>query len=871
MSKYLEHIEFNGTDIILRDAEARNLIQENVDEIASVKAKANLNEQKIDALTPRVTAAEEDIVALDGRLDTAEDDIDSLELHMSAAEDDIDALEDRVTSLEGTVDSLEDRMDAAEGDIDALEGRMDAAEGDIDNLQDAVDQHADLIDGLSDDVSALEDRMDAVEDKNDAQDDKLDELDRKIAASTYEAGIGIYFGQGVEHTNINVEDELITEIHNSTTKNIEQDTRLTNIENGTTKLPYGKALSITPSGNDQNLNLLDPNNNVLSSVQLPKSGTQLKYDDEGTLTNIDEATLGDYLYYDEDDGTINVDMPRKTGVYGPPPIPGSIEITSASKNYAKMSISAVTIDGTSYTASTLGTFDADVGDFFEVDFSAVSTVLDQIGVQTSLVLEYYDSGAGIDKTLMTIDNFDYATISVNQYKTLILITTDNTGNGYGAVELSAIGRTFHDDIYVGEGLTVDDGHNLKCTVEPGTKVFPVPSSTTPLEVQVQSVTIWEEWDFYFIQPNELYIPSTSTTINTNTDFLNFLNSRSVGEHLLIDFSAVSSDLTSIPAAQDGNTLMYNDGWSSGYLRLDNVSVAAIVAAGYTPEVEVFQVDGSGGDLSRLYDGSMYDHIHFENKNFAVDRATGKVSLKDGDIVRVYRAAYDAATTDSSGAILNLNLDLTSNKYKIGDLVLVDSIVNLDSAQYQYKYAYLNGLLGPNLFKAGHPILLQRVNNNYQSFLDWDVVNDNYKRSYLEDLTFSTMDMSEDTLLYIVGGYADNIGIYTWNSFYGDYPQYVPYDFANSTQPTPIEYGYAENDKMRVELFKYSSAPSYDGVKFYDKAVPYVPSLISCDNNIVGSSEVYKNLGAALANASDKSFRLSSTGIQKNYVMIIYYK
>lgn len=869
MSKYLEHIEFNGTDILLRDAEARGLIQENVDEIASVKAKANLNEQKIDALTPRVTAAEGDIVALDGRLDVAESDIDNLEVHMSAAEDDIDALEDRVTSLEGTVDSLGDRMTTAEGDIDALEGRMDAAEGDIDNLQDAVDQHADLIDGLSDDVSALEGRMDSVEDKNTEQDGKLDELDRKIAASTYEAGIGIYFGQGVDHTNINVEDELITELHNATNKNIEQDTRLTNIENGTTKLPYGKALSITPSGNDQNLNLLDPNNNVLSSVQLPKSGTQLKYDDEGTLTNIDEATLGDYLYYDEDDDTINVDMPRKTGVYGPPPIPGSIAVTSANKNDVKMSISAVTIDGTSYTASTLGTFDADVGDFFEVDFSAVSTVLDQIGVQTSLVLEYYDSGASTDKTLMTIDNFDYATIAANSYKTLILITTDNTGNGYGAVELSAIGRTFHDDIYVGEGLTVDDGHNLKCTVEPGTKVFPVPSSNTPLEVQVQSVTLWEEWGFYFIQPNELYIPSTSTTINTNTDFLNFLVGLSVGDHLLLDFSAVSSDLASIPAAQDSNTLMYNDGWSSGYLRMDNVSVAAIADSGYTAEVEIFQVDGSGGYLSRLYDGSMYDRIYFEDKNFEVDRSTGEVSLKDGDIVRVYKAAYDAATTDSSGAILNLNLDLTSNKYKIGDLVLVDSIVNSDSAQY--KYAYLNGLQGPNIFKAGHQILLQRVNDNYQSFLDWDVVNSNYTRHYLEDLIFSAMDMSEDILLDIVGGYADNMGIYTWNNFYSDYPQYVPYDFANNTQPTPIEYGYAENDKMRVELFKYSSAPSYDGVKLYDKAVPYVPSLISCDNTIVGSSEVYKNLGAALANASDKSFRLSSTGIQKNYVIIIYYK
>lgn len=56
---------------------------------------------------------------------------------------------------------------------------------------------------------------------------------------------------------------------NGTTYNIKDNTarsNINNIVNGTTKLPYGKSLSITTSNE---LKLLDPNNNVLSTVYIP--------------------------------------------------------------------------------------------------------------------------------------------------------------------------------------------------------------------------------------------------------------------------------------------------------------------------------------------------------------------------------------------------------------------------------------------------------------------------------------------------------------------------------------------------------------------------------------------------------------------------
>lgn len=222
-TKYLGNVDFNGENLKIIDTEGRGLIQNNANEIASVKAKANLNEKKINALTPRVDTLENTVDDLGERLTVAESDIDNLEVHMAAAEDDIYNLKD-------DVNSLTDRMTSAEGNIEALTGRMNTAEADIDKLTDAVNDHTEKINDLTSDVEDLKPRMNAVEAKNIEQDEKLADLDERIVASTYEAGIGIYFGQGVEHTNINVEDELLDEIHESTRKNIEQDQRLNNIE-----------------------------------------------------------------------------------------------------------------------------------------------------------------------------------------------------------------------------------------------------------------------------------------------------------------------------------------------------------------------------------------------------------------------------------------------------------------------------------------------------------------------------------------------------------------------------------------------------------------------------------------------------------------
>ena len=115
-------------------------------------------------------------------------------------------------------------MTTAENDIDAAEHRLDLVEAKnneqdiaIDDLETNVSKNtADIVD-IKDDLTGVH--------------KDIGDLDDRITASTYEAGIGIYFGQGVEHTNINVDDEILNQINQNAIDIQNLKTRVTNVEN----------------------------------------------------------------------------------------------------------------------------------------------------------------------------------------------------------------------------------------------------------------------------------------------------------------------------------------------------------------------------------------------------------------------------------------------------------------------------------------------------------------------------------------------------------------------------------------------------------------------------------------------------------------
>lgn len=226
---YLDKVVFNSKtqgvseSINIRDAEGRGLIQDNANKIAALEAREKLDRQDIDRidgeldlLEGRVGECEDDIYELEQRMTEAETvndnqnkRLDSLEGRMDTAEDDIDKLEERMDSAEAKNDEQDARLDAVEAKNTEQDGRLDA----IDAKNTEQDSRLDAVEA---DVDTLQEDVTKLYDKDKEQDGRMDEMDERIAASTYEAGEGIYFGQGKVHTSINVEDEVLDQIAQNT-------------------------------------------------------------------------------------------------------------------------------------------------------------------------------------------------------------------------------------------------------------------------------------------------------------------------------------------------------------------------------------------------------------------------------------------------------------------------------------------------------------------------------------------------------------------------------------------------------------------------------------------------------------------------------
>ena len=296
MSQYfIDKLVYNNDTLDIHDTEAREMI--------------NTNTTNIQALSARVTKNANDIDALENTTDELREDLDNVEDRVSVTEAEIDGLKTRTTSLEGKmitvenrldghdtkISDLEDRMDTAENNIIALDGRMTAAENDID----AAEHRLDLVEAKNDEQDIAIDDLEENVSKNtadivDIKDDltgihvDIEDLDDRITASTYEAGIGIYFGQGREHTNINVEDEILDQINQNTIDIQNLKTRVTNVENRLTVVE-GDITDIKAEIVNIKADITDLKNRVtaLEGKMLPAGGTTGQYLRKASNTDYD--------------------------------------------------------------------------------------------------------------------------------------------------------------------------------------------------------------------------------------------------------------------------------------------------------------------------------------------------------------------------------------------------------------------------------------------------------------------------------------------------------------------------------------------------------------------------------------------------------
>lgn len=226
---YLDNITFNSKSqgvnesLSIRDTEARALIQTNANAIAEVTAKEakdrvdiNKNKSDIAKLNSAVERIDQKDTQQDNRLNDIEAKNDEQDNRLTAAETEITSLDARMESAENNISALDTRVTAAEAKNTEQDGRLDRVEEKNTEQDNRITKNESDITSLDERVTVTETDITNIKAKDEEQDAHLTELDDKVAASTYEAGIGIYFGQGKVHTNINVEDEILDQINQNT-------------------------------------------------------------------------------------------------------------------------------------------------------------------------------------------------------------------------------------------------------------------------------------------------------------------------------------------------------------------------------------------------------------------------------------------------------------------------------------------------------------------------------------------------------------------------------------------------------------------------------------------------------------------------------
>ena len=242
-NNYLDYVNINGELVRVRDVEARTLIQTNTNSIASVTSTANKNTTDITVLKNKVSTAESNITNLQNEVAVNTSDIDNLGVDMVKAKTDISTLKLDAEQAKSDITSLDSRVDMNESYISSLQAKYDDLDADIGvinteitSLKETETTQNSRLDAIEAKNTEQDNEITSLTDKNAEQDTAIEDLNRRLAVSTYEAGKGIFFGQGKDHTSINVEDELLTEIHQATTDIADIKPRLSKAESDITSL-----------------------------------------------------------------------------------------------------------------------------------------------------------------------------------------------------------------------------------------------------------------------------------------------------------------------------------------------------------------------------------------------------------------------------------------------------------------------------------------------------------------------------------------------------------------------------------------------------------------------------------------------------------
>lgn len=204
--KFVDKLSVKNETYEIHDTAARTLITETGNQVGELTADVQLLDAQMDLALGGINSLRDEVTTIENK-----QTVDEANIYQNTT--DIANIKPRVSAVEAV-------SSQNQADIVNLKSRMTTAENTITTINDSIDvinainnQQTTQININKNDITNLKSRATAAEDDIADIRTEIDDLDERITASTYEAGIGIYFGQGEEHTNINIEDELIDKIN----------------------------------------------------------------------------------------------------------------------------------------------------------------------------------------------------------------------------------------------------------------------------------------------------------------------------------------------------------------------------------------------------------------------------------------------------------------------------------------------------------------------------------------------------------------------------------------------------------------------------------------------------------------------------------
>ena len=148
MAKYISKATIKGTEVLLKDSEARTSIDANKSDIDSIKKQLSDDEETISSLNDKVETNTTNIDSIKKQLSTDEETISSLSTKVDTNTTNIDSIKKQLSTDEDTISSLNDKVETNTTNIATNTTEITSMQTTLENTFNAINQQFETDEGL---------------------------------------------------------------------------------------------------------------------------------------------------------------------------------------------------------------------------------------------------------------------------------------------------------------------------------------------------------------------------------------------------------------------------------------------------------------------------------------------------------------------------------------------------------------------------------------------------------------------------------------------------------------------------------------------------------------------------------------------------